>query len=143
MSLKDQSRWSLGAAKFIRRNATRLKTQLPDPGEVFTQTETDLDDGEWRILTYNERLLKRQNKKDEYDKYDETPGSSPGWAWTVPKDLHEVIERHATDDSITHPCAEKGHHGVRNLRDGGYSCQNDGCDVEFDRETARKLIESL
>lgn len=133
-------RWAVGDGQFIQRHANLLAKELPKPHTPFIYTDVGLDMSVWKRLTESDLLSKEGTAADHPD-FDYARQRGDIWVWEVPEDLHTEIQGYVKD--TIHPCAHKGHHGVRNVRGGQFSCRNDECDVEFDRETARKLIESL
>jgi len=56
--------------------------------------------------------------------------------WRISPVGREVLEW--LEEPNTLPC---GHQGLRNLRNGGYTCQNENCDQEFSKATAKKVIQ--
>jgi hypothetical protein len=57
--------------------------------------------------------------------------------WRCPPEVAGWIDE--TIDAPPYlPC---GHSGIRNLRDGGFTCCRDSCDREFPRDVAREVLE--
>jgi len=55
--------------------------------------------------------------------------------WRISPQGREMLEQ--VEEPETLPC---GHQGLRNLRDGGYTCQKESCDNEFSKATAKRLF---
>lgn len=54
--------------------------------------------------------------------------------WRLSPRAREIMEWLEKPNTL--PC---GHQGLHNIRGGGYTCQNEGCDAEFSREIAKQL----
>jgi len=54
--------------------------------------------------------------------------------WRLTRIGKTVLEQ--LDEPNTLPC---GHQGLRNLRDAGYTCQNEDCNAEFGEKIAKQL----
>lgn len=53
--------------------------------------------------------------------------------------LDAMIERYNDPNTTTLPC---GHTGITNIPDGGYGCSAPHCNQEYDRQTAKEVLQS-
>lgn len=105
----------------------QLALALPAPDESWTPAEApDIVQRNVRRLLANdlvEVVARHTNPKQKTHRYRTKPA------------VYEWIQTHI-DPPRTWPC---GHAGFRNIPDGGYACQRDDCDAEFNRETAQEV----
>jgi hypothetical protein len=114
-----------GANSILRVEAVAA-CQLPDPEETWTR-----DDAPDALRAALDRFVANGIVRVETRGYNNQPAEYR----THPGAPSQVATIEATLTRT--PC---GHKGVRNLRDGAYSCTNEDCDAEFGREVAEAVV---
>lgn len=118
---------SVGADQIIRSRYDTLQS-LPAPGKGWLSRE---------VPPELRRLLKLLVGIGAVEKiHREVEGNVARWVYQTARPFWGRLQEY--DGSSTRlPC---GHHGLRNLRRGGYSCKYEPCEEEFDRETVEEVI---
>jgi len=109
-------------AQIIRSRQHDIR-QLPDPDETWLLQDVPLS---------RRRASKLRQSGAIKTVGQVTNRGNQRLVYRVDPDVSEAVARMPEPET---PC---GHTGVRNLRDGAFTCTRDDCDVEFSREIAER-----
>lgn len=118
---------SVGMANIIRNNKIPA-LELPHPSELWTRwSVSDAVAKRRRKLQANHIIYVVENHRQSEDECNVYRTNPQAYNW-----IQANVNR-----PKTLPC---GHSGIRNLRDGGYTCYDDDCQAEFDRAAAEEVL---
>lgn len=124
---------NIGQSNFLTRN-NRIAHALVDAPNPFIWRETELSKRDIRRLREHEIITHADGRREVPPDEDV---SWPMWRWSIADGVREWIKHNCRPDGTCPDCDATG---IHNLGDGAFTCTNEACDSDFDRETALEVL---